>query len=153
MSGLVARLQGLNPEQRHSQLVELVTTNAATVLGRSSADIEADAAFQDLGFDSLTAVELRNRLKTATGLTLPPALIFEYPTAAALAEQIDGLLKAAPTSNGSAKRPDKEPDRLARFNEIARELQTLVNQADWSAKDKAHFEARIESILTELTAP
>jgi acyl carrier protein len=151
MSGLVARLQGLTAEQRHSQLVELVSTNAATVLGRSSADIGADVAFQDLGFDSLTAVELRNRLKTATGLTLPPALIFEYPTASALAEQIDGLLKSAPITNGSA--PANAPDRLARFNDIARELQTLVNQADWTAKDKAHFTARIESILTELTAP
>ena len=149
MSGLVARLQGLSPEQRHSQLVELVSTNAATVLGRSSADVEPDVAFQDLGFDSLTAVELRNRLKTATGLTLPPALIFEYPTAAALAEQIDGLLKSAPMTNGSTGTPDK----LARFNDITRELQTLVNQANWTANDKAHFEARIASILTELTAP
>jgi acyl carrier protein len=156
MSGLVARLQGLNPEQRHRQLVELVATNAATVLGRPSADIEPDVAFQDLGFDSLTAVELRNRLKSATGLTLPPALIFEYPTAAALAEQIDGLLKSAPITNGSAGTPNKQPERLARyhrFEDIARDLQTLVSQADWTAKDKKHFEARIESILTDLTAP
>ncbi len=152
MSGLVARLQGLSPEQRHSQLVELVSINAATVLGRSSADIGADVAFQDLGFDSLTAVELRNRLKTATGLTLPPALIFEYPTAAALAEQIDGLLKSAPITNGSTGTPDKLA-RYHRFEDIARELQTLVNQADWTAEDKKHFEARIERILTELTAP
>ena len=79
MSGLAARLQGLSPEQRHSQLVELVCTNAATVLGRSIADIDADLAFQDLGFDSLTAVELRNRLKTATGLTLSPAADLRLP--------------------------------------------------------------------------
>jgi acyl carrier protein len=153
MSGLVARLRGLNSEQRHSQLVELVCTNAATVLGRSSADIDADVPFQDLGFDSLTAVELRNRLKTATGLTLSPALIFDYPTPAALAQQIDGLLDSVPITNGTAGTPVNEPDKLARFNDIARELQTLVNQADWTPDDKAHFSARIESILTEITSP
>jgi NADPH:quinone reductase-like Zn-dependent oxidoreductase/NADP-dependent 3-hydroxy acid dehydrogenase YdfG/acyl carrier protein len=153
MSGLVARLRGLNPDQRHSLLLELVCTNAATVLGRSSADIDADVAFQDLGFDSLTAVELRNRLKTATGLTLSPALIFDHPTPSALAEQIDGLLDSAPITNGSNGAPDKQPDRLARFNQIARELQTLVNQGDWTPADKTHFSARIESILTDLTTP
>ena len=62
------------------ELVELVCSNAATVLGHSStADIVADREFQELGFDSLTAVELRNRLKSATGLTLSPTLIFDYP--------------------------------------------------------------------------
>ena len=138
MSGLVARLQGLSAEQRHSLLVELVCTNAATVLGHSSADIDADVAFQDLGFDSLTAVELRNRLKTATGLTLSPAVIFDYPTPAALAEHIDGQLSSAPIATDT---PNNEPNRLARFDDIARELQTLVNQADWSPDDKTHFSA------------
>jgi acyl carrier protein len=153
MSGLIARLRGLDPEQRHSLLVELVVTNAATVLGRSSADIEADVAFQDLGFDSLTAVELRNRLKTATGLSLSPAMIFDHPTPAALAEQIDGLLDSVPITNGSAGTPDNQPDKLARFNDIARELQTLVNRTDWTPEDTTHFSARIESILTDLTKP
>jgi NADPH:quinone reductase-like Zn-dependent oxidoreductase/NADP-dependent 3-hydroxy acid dehydrogenase YdfG/acyl carrier protein len=148
MSGLAARLQGLSPEQRHSLLVELVCTNAATVLGRSSADIDADVAFQDLGFDSLTAVELRNRLKTATGLTLSPALIFDYATPTALAEHVDGQLSSATITTGT---PNGEPDRLARFNDIARELQTLVNQPDWTPDDKTHFSARIQTILTDLT--
>ena len=148
MSGLAARLQGLSPEQRHSLLVELVCTNAATVLGRSSADIDADVAFQDLGFDSLTAVELRNRLKTATGLTLSPALIFDYPTPTALAEHVDGQLSSATITTGT---PNSEPDRLARFNDIARELETLVNQPDWTPDDKTHFSARIQTILTDVT--
>ncbi len=148
MSGLAARLQGLSPEQRHSLLVELVCTNAATVLGRSSADIDADVAFQDLGFDSLTAVELRNRLKTATGLTLSPALIFDYPTPTALAEHVDGQLSSATITTGT---PNSEPDRLARFTDIARELQTLVNQPDWTPDDKTLFSARIQTILTDLT--
>ncbi|HWX99035.1 MAG TPA: SDR family NAD(P)-dependent oxidoreductase, partial [Mycobacterium sp.] len=149
-SGLAARLQGLSAEQRHLQLVELVCTNAATVLGRSSADIGADLAFQDLGFDSLTAVELRNRLKTATGLTLSPALIFDYPTPATLAAHVDEQLSSVTIVTDA---PSSEPDRLARFNDIARELQTLVNQPEWTPDDKTHLSARIKTILTGLTAP
>ncbi|ODR06627.1 polyketide synthase [Mycobacterium sherrisii] len=148
MSGLATRLQGLSPEQRHHQLVELVCTNAATVLGRSSVDLEATLPFQDLGFDSLTAVELRNRLKTATGLTLSPNLIFDYPTPAALAEHIDGHLSSATTGSAAA-----EPDRLARFNDIARELQTLVNQPGWTDDDKTRLAVRIQAILAELETP
>ncbi|MGE2818271.1 KR domain-containing protein, partial [Mycobacterium heidelbergense] len=149
-SGLAARLQGLSAEQRHLQLVELVSTNAATVLGRPSADIDAQLPFQDLGFDSLTAVELRNRLKTATGLTLSPALIFDHPTPAALAEHVDEQLSFATITAGT---PEGAPDRLARFNDIARELQTLVDQPDWSPHEKAQLSARIQTILTGLTAP
>ncbi len=105
-SGLASRLHGLTPEQRHRELTELVCSNAAIVLGHSGTEIDAHKAFQDLGFDSLTAVELRNRLKTATGLTLPPTLIFDYPTAAELAEHLDIQLANAPavTSTNPTRR-------------------------------------------------
>jgi acyl carrier protein len=154
MSGLAARLQGLSTAQRHSLLVELVCANTATVLGRSSADIDADVAFQDLGFDSLTGVELRNRLKTATGLTLSPELIFDYPTPTALAEHVDEQLSSAAIPIGPTGTPSSEPDRLTRFNDIARELQSLVNQPNWTPDDKTQFSGRIQTILTGLaTAP
>jgi acyl transferase domain-containing protein/NADPH:quinone reductase-like Zn-dependent oxidoreductase len=152
-SGLAARLQGMSPERRQSLLAELVCDHTATVLGRSSADIGVDVEFQDLGFDSLTAVELRNRLKTATGLTFSPTLVFDYPTPMALAEHVDGQLSSATIPTGPTT-PSREPDRLARFerfNDIARELQTLVNQPGWRPDDKTHFEGRIQTILTELT--
>ena len=80
---------------QHRLLVELVCTHITTVLGLPETDsIDPDRAFQDLGFDSLTALELRNRLKTATGLALSPTLIFDYPTpttvAGHLGEQLAG---------------------------------------------------------------
>jgi hypothetical protein len=89
---LAEQLQALSPEEQHRQLVELVRLHAATVLGHSgSQDIDAERAFQDLGFESLTGVELRNRLKTVTGLAglaLSRTLIFDYPTPTALAEHL-----------------------------------------------------------------
>jgi acyl carrier protein len=150
LSGLAERLQGLSPEQRHNQLVELVCTNAATVLGRSVADIGPDLAFQDLGLDSLTAVELRNRLKNATGLTLSPTAIFDHPTLRALAGHLDEQLSSVVITAGTAA---KEPDKLARFNDIARELQTHINQPDWTTAEKAGLTARLQTILADLATP
>ena len=88
-SALLQRLEGLPEDEQHAVLLDLVRSNIATVLGSASPEaIEPDQAFQELGFDSLTAVEMRNRLKTATGLALSPTLIFDYPNPAALAGYI-----------------------------------------------------------------
>ncbi|HTQ19992.1 type I polyketide synthase [Mycobacterium sp.] len=86
---LAERLQGLDPKEQHRQLVALVCSHAAIVLEHSSGhDIDAERPFQDLGFDSMTGVELRNRLKTQTGLALSRTLIFDYPTPTALADHL-----------------------------------------------------------------
>jgi mycoketide-CoA synthase len=85
-SALLQRLEGLPEDEQHAVLLDLVRSHIATVLGTSTPEaIDPDKAFQELGFDSLTAVEMRNRLKAATGLPLSPTLIFDYPNSAALA--------------------------------------------------------------------
>ena len=90
---LAQQLQGLSPEQQHELLLKMVCGQVAAVLGHSSAEaINPGQSFQGLGFNSLSAVELRNSLKTATGLTLSPTLIFDYPTPAAVAARLRAVL-------------------------------------------------------------
>jgi acyl transferase domain-containing protein/acyl carrier protein len=83
------RLAALAPPRRRAALADLVRAEAAAVLGSSGTDgIGDDSAFRELGFDSLTAVELRNRLTAEFGLQLPPTLVFDYPTPRRLASYL-----------------------------------------------------------------
>jgi polyketide synthase 12 len=108
-SALLQRLEGLPEDEQHAVLLDLVRSNVATVLGNSSPQtIDPDRAFQELGFDSLTAVEMRNRLKTATGLALSPTLIFDYPNSAALA----GYMHRELVATSDQHKPDTAPGEV-----------------------------------------
>ncbi|MFI7517835.1 type I polyketide synthase, partial [Micromonospora echinofusca] len=93
------------------QLADLVRTQAAVVLGYPAGQPLPERTFRDLGFDSLTAVELRNRLTAETGMTLPATLVFDHPTVAELAAHLHGLTAGHTTgevvADGTGR--DREP--------------------------------------------
>lgn len=96
---LAERLGALPSADREQYLIDLVCTQVAVVLGHGSAeDIEPDQAFKELGFDSLTAVELRNHLNAATKLRLPATLVFDYPTPLALVRHVLDEIELPETS-------------------------------------------------------
>ncbi|MFI6093896.1 SDR family oxidoreductase, partial [Streptomyces sp. NPDC051218] len=98
-TSLKQELAGLSRAEQNRTLIGLVQAKAAAVLDYPSPEaVEATRAFSDLGFDSLTSVELRNRLSTATGLKLPATLLFDAPTPTAAAEFLLAELAGVPDS-------------------------------------------------------
>ncbi|WP_333777597.1 acyltransferase domain-containing protein, partial [Streptomyces sp. IBSBF 3136] len=135
--GLRERLAGLPEAGRADLLLELVRGHVAAILGHGSwQDVAPDRPFQDLGFDSLAAVELRKALSAACGRWLPPTLVFDHPTARDLAghlgEQLAGATDPADPVLG-------EVDRLA----------ALLTRAELEPAAAQRVTGRLEALLRE----
>ncbi|WP_406281199.1 type I polyketide synthase [Nocardia sp. NBC_00881] len=135
---LAGRLAAAREDQRDVVVLGFVREHAAAVLGHpSAAAIEPDAQFNELGFDSLGSVELRNRLAEATGMKLPSSLVFSYPTITAVAKYLRSRWEATAT----VSMVDDPIDSLRR-----------LLAAKSSADEKERLIERIRSTLAEAVA-
>ena len=131
------QLASRTPDERRQILLDTVRTHAATVLGHDTPDpIHPDRGFLDLGFDSLTAVELRNRLTTATGLRLPATLIFDHPSATAVARYLHTKFT-----------PDGPGNQLSKFMGLEKIESAL---SDLSVDARVTLTARLKDLLLKL---
>ena len=161
-AGLAAQLAGLEPAKRIGMVAGMVCGEAAGVLGHASADtIDPRHDFHDLGVDSLTGLELRNRLTVVTGLRLPATLVFDYPTPVVLAEHLIAQLleeTAAREETSLLTQLDSfeaalttgDPDELTRAG-LAIRLRELLDKCRTQDTDttEAGFAERIESATAD----
>ncbi|MCX5138797.1 type I polyketide synthase [Streptomyces sp. NBC_00338] len=138
--GLMARLAGLSEAERGRAVLDLVRTRVAALLGYDTASqLDPQRAFEDLGFDSVAAVELRQALTAATGAKLPATLIFDYATPTALADHLHTRL--FPDSDDTAAPVLAEVDRF----------EALVGALDIEEIRSSRITSRLQTLLDTLT--
>ncbi|MFD8011282.1 SDR family NAD(P)-dependent oxidoreductase [Streptomyces sp. NPDC058955] len=139
-AALAERLRGLDDKRRVQALLDLVRGHIAATLGhRSAADVAPGQALKELGFDSLTAVMLRNRLSAATGLRLATTLVFDYPSATAIANHLNDCFGDAGGTGAGVLQPELE------------RLEAAVAEADLDDEGRDRLEARLRSLLQRVT--
>ncbi|MEW2394204.1 type I polyketide synthase [Streptomyces venezuelae] len=142
-SALLKSLGAMSDAEREEALLDLVCTHIAAVLGYDAATpVNATQGLRELGFDSLTAVELRNRLSTATGLKLPATFVFDHPNPAELAAHLRQEL--------APRAADPLADVLAEFERLENSLLSVSAQ-DGTAR--AELAGRLRATLARLDVP
>ncbi|WP_143645200.1 type I polyketide synthase, partial [Streptomyces antioxidans] len=132
------RVAMVAPEERERLVLDLVRTHVATVLGRTDPyGIEERRALKELGFDSLTAVELRNQLSNITGLRLPTTLVFDHPTPAAIADVLLKQIDGAPQTTAQ--------DIMSEIDK----LEAALADIDWADAGAAVVSTRLRGLLTK----
>jgi polyketide synthase 12 len=138
-----ARLKALPPAEQEAAVLEIIQTQTATVLAvPGGEEVGAGQTFKELGIDSLTALELRNRLNSITGLSLPATMVFDYPTPAALTSSICAQLSGSRTGMDTV---------LAAFADLER-LELAVPELVTDAAARTRFAARLRTVLTSISA-
>jgi NADP-dependent 3-hydroxy acid dehydrogenase YdfG/acyl carrier protein len=144
---LADRLAGLAPHDQRRELLALVRSQTATVLGhRSPESVLPDAGFLETGLDSLTAVDLRNRLAMMTSMQLPPTLAFDYPSPVALAEFLWSQLDPAPQETGTGTSTADLHGELDR-------LETVLRSVELAGQDYDAVMARLSTLMALPSAP
>jgi NADPH:quinone reductase-like Zn-dependent oxidoreductase/acyl carrier protein len=136
-ASLALRLAATPVAEREEMVIDLLTAQVAAVLGHASPQaLDTQRTFKELGFDSLAAVELRNRLNVVAGLQLPATMVFDYPTIVALG----GYLLGAATQDGGAAPGDAELDRL----------EDVLPAITSDGGERARVTARLQALLSRL---